>query len=160
MLSDLSTVSSSAIYGEMKIPFINRGIEQGIPQIIKFGVVGTISAVINLFAYYVASELLYLEVNLSSISAFCISVINNYIMNHRWTFSVENEGNPVNFKQFIYYVMGNMQGLVINLSALNAVVFFTEIKFHLFGQLLGILLGMVSNFIFAKKMVFVQRNRC
>lgn len=103
-----------------------------------------------------ASELADLGVNLSAIFAFGVAVTNNYILNHLWTFKAENGDNTINFRQFTYYLVGNVQGLLINLVVLNFVVVVVGMKFHLLGQALGILFGMLSNFIFAKKFVFTK----
>lgn len=133
-------------------------IKRNIPKLVRFGVVGSIGATINFATYYVAYEFAHLGVSLSAISAFCIAVVNNYVLNHVWTFRAESGGNSINLRQFAYYLVGNTQGLVINLVVLNLVVFIAGVKFHLFGQALGILFGMLSNFIFAKKFVFTKNR--
>ena len=136
---------------------IVKRIKKNIPQLFRFGVVGSVGAAINFFVYFVASEIVHLGVNLSAICAFCVAVSNNYALNHLWTFRAENGRNPVNFRQFAYYFLGNIQGLIINLVVLNLVVILAGINYHFWGQALGILLGMLSNFIFAKKFVFNKR---
>ncbi len=133
-------------------------VQRNLAKLIKFGVVGSTGAIINFSVYYFVFEQLHFGVNLSAIFAFCISVINNYILNHWWTFSAENKGNPVNIRQFIYYFMGNLQGLGINLIILNMTIYFMGMDYHLVGQALGIICGMTSNFIFAKRIVFSERK--
>lgn len=132
-------------------------IKRNIPKLIRFGLVGAIGAAINFTVYYWAAEFAHLSVNISAIVAFCVAIVNNYILNHRWTFGVENENNSINFRQFAYYLLGNIQGLLINLVVLNVVISFAGTRFHLVGQTLGILFGMLSNFIFAKKFVFSKK---
>ena len=104
--------------------------------------------------YFIASENVHLNSNASAICAFFVAVTNNYVMNHLWTFKIENKGNALNIRQFLYYMIGNINGLFINLCALNVVVIFAGIDYHFYGQALGIFLGMLSNFIFANKFVF------
>jgi putative flippase GtrA len=132
-------------------------IKRNIPKLFKFGIVGSVGALINFFIYFLASEILHLSVNMSAILAFCVAVSNNYVLNHLWTFRAENESNSVNVRQFVYYLFGNIQGLIINLIVLNLVIFLAGINAHYWGQGLGILLGMLSNFIFAKAFVFNRR---
>jgi putative flippase GtrA len=120
--------------------------------------VGSVGAAINFLVYFVASENVHLSVNISAICAFCVAVTNNYIINHLWTFGAENEFNALNFRQYIYYFLGNIQGLIINLVVLNLGIALVGIHYHFWGQLLGILLGMLSNFIFAKKFVFKKQG--
>jgi len=134
-----------------------KRIRRNIPKLFRFGIVGSVGAAINFLVYFVASENAHLSVNISAICAFCVAVSNNYVLNHLWTFKTENESNAVNFRQFTYYFLGNIQGLIINLVVLNLVVIFAGIGYHFWGQALGILLGMLSNFIFAKKFVFNRR---
>jgi len=134
-----------------------KRIKRNIPKLFRFGIVGSIGAAINFLVYFVAAEHVHLGVNMSAICAFCVAVSNNYVLNHLWTFRVENESNAVNFRQFSYYFLGNIQGLIINLVVLNLVVIFAGISFHFWGQALGIVLGMLSNFIFAEKIVFNKR---
>lgn len=133
--------------------FLDR-VKRNIPKLLRFGIVGGFGAAINFTVYYAAFQFLHLGVNLSALLAFGIAVINNYIFNHIWTFRAENGNNTINFKQFGYYFLGNVQGLAINLVILNLVVSFLGMEFHLIGQMLGIFCGMLSNFIFAKKFVF------
>jgi putative flippase GtrA len=133
--------------------FLER-VKKNIPKLIRFGIVGGFGAAINFTVYYAAFEFLHLGVNLSALLAFGIAVINNYIFNHLWTFRAENSNNTINFRQFSYYLLGNIQGLTINLIILNLFVSFLGMEFHLIGQMLGIFCGMLSNFIFAKKFVF------
>lgn len=128
------------------------------PKLIRFGMVGMTGTIINFSVYFTASEVAHLGLNLSAILAFSVAVVNNYILNHRWTFKAVNGNNVINFRHFIYYLIGNIQGLAINLVVLNLVVFFVGIKFHLLGQMLGILFGMLSNFIFAKEFVFTTKR--
>lgn len=135
-----------------------KRIRRNIPKLFRFGIVGSVGAIINFLVYFVASENAHLGVNISAICAFCVAVSNNYVLNHLWTFKAENESNAVNFRQFTYYFLGNIQGLVINLVVLNLVVILAGINYHFWGQALGILLGMLSNFIFAKKFVFNKRT--
>ena len=132
-------------------------IKRNFPQLLRFGVVGTVGAAINFLVYFLASEILHLGINISAICAFCVAVSNNYVLNHLWTFRVENECTSVNFRQFTYYFLGNIQGLIINLVVLNFVVIFMGTHYHFWGQAGGILVGMVSNYIFAKKIVFNKR---
>lgn len=127
-------------------------------NLLRFSIVGGLGTAINLSFYYMSYELVHLGINASSILAFMAAVIHNYVLNHLWTFEIENKNRPVSIKLFFYYLIGNMQGLLINLMVLNAFVAFAGIRFHLIGQLLGIFFGMMSNYIYAKKIVFRKRS--
>jgi putative flippase GtrA len=133
---------------------ISQRIKKDIAQFIRFGVVGSIGFGINFCVYFGSSELLQLNYNYCAILAFSVAVGNNYVLNHLWTFRVKNCFSSLNFRQFFYYILVNIQGLTINLVTLNLIVIFAGIKYHLLGQAFGIFIGMFSNFIFAKKIVF------
>ncbi len=128
--------------------------KSNLPKLIRFGIVGSVGAGINLTTYYAMTEILFLGANTGAIAAFCVAVTNNYLLNHQWTFSAENENRPVNLKLFMSYLFGNLIGLLVNLLVLNALIAIAGIRFHLVGQLLGISCGMMFNFVFAKKIVF------
>ncbi len=132
----------------------HKRIKRNIPKLFQFGIVGSVGAVINLTVYFIAFEIFHLSLNMSAISAFFVAVGNNYVLNHLWTFKDESNNYAVSFHKFTYYFFGNIFGLIINLVVLNIVVSYAGVYNHFFGQVLGIFMGMISNFIFAKKIVF------
>lgn len=132
-------------------------IKRNLPKLIRFGCVGTLGALINFATYYIMVEFVHTSVNVGAIGAFCFAVTHNYIVNHFWTFGAENGQNPINMRQYIYYFIGNILGLIINLVVLNLVISNAGREAHLVGQGAGILCGMLSNFIIAKKLVFSKK---
>jgi putative flippase GtrA len=127
--------------------------------VLRFALVGMFGTVINFAIYSSVMKFTTLGINVSAIAAFFVAVINNYIINHKWTFAAENYCNPINRAQFTYYVLGNLIGLFTNLLTLNIFVATFGMKFHIIGQLLGILFGMIFNFYFVKKIVFTNALR-
>jgi putative flippase GtrA len=127
---------------------------RSIPKLLRFGIVGSVGASINFAAYYAMTIVFSIGLNVSAIGAFGVAVISNYILNHQWTFSAENENRPVNVRQFTYYLLGNLVGLLVNLLVLNILVVIAGIQYHLVWQMLGIACGMLFNFVFAKRLVF------
>jgi putative flippase GtrA len=132
-------------------------IKRNLPKLVRFGCVGTLGAVINFLTYYGAVEFAHFSINVAAIISFCVAVTNNYILNHLWTFGAENKQNNINMRQYIYYFLGNIFGLAINLTILNFVIFYAGKEEHFIGQGAGILCGMLSNFIIAKKFVFIKK---
>lgn len=123
-------------------------------KLLRFCVVGLIGTVINFFVYYALTEIAGINLNVAAIGAFFVAITNNYIFNHQWTFGIENQGRSINFKQFTYYIAGNLVGLGVNLIVLNMLVAIAGSINHLMWQAVGILSGMIFNFLFAKKLVF------
>jgi dolichol-phosphate mannosyltransferase len=136
----------------------HKRIKRNIPKLFQFGIVGSVGAVINLTVYFIASDIFHLNLNMSAISAFFVAVSNNYVLNHLWTFKDESNNYAVSFHKFTYYFFCNIFGLIINLVVLNIVVSYVGVNNHFFGQALGIFMGMLSNFIFAKKIVFNKNS--
>lgn len=132
-------------------------IKGNLSQFIKFGCVGLFGAFINLSIYYVLVRFAHTSVNVSSVLAFLIAVTNNYVINHMWTFGVENENKTINLQQYVYYFMGNIVGLMCNLAVLNWVILSIGQEAYLVGQGVGIFCGMTFNFAIAKKLVFLKQ---
>lgn len=134
-------------------------IKRNLPKLMRFGIVGSAGAIVNFSFYYLSTEYFKLSINVGVVCAFSVAVTQNYLINHYWTFGSENYNNPPNIYQYFFYILSNLAGLLINLLALNIFILLTDIRLHLIGQGLGILLGMLSNFIFAKKFVFVSAGK-
>ena len=132
----------------------NSKLRRNFTKLIRFAAVGFMGALINLLIYFSMTEVASLGLNISAMAAFGSAAINNYILNHLWTFNFENQGRPLNVKQFFYYLLGNLIGLSVNLFALNLLSMTAGIEYHLIWQMAGIILGAVFNFVFAKKLVF------
>ncbi|MBT4732678.1 GtrA family protein [Candidatus Woesearchaeota archaeon] len=119
-----------------------------------FGLVGTLGSIINISAYSIFTNIYGFNVNYAAILAFFIAAGNNYILNHYWTFAEMMIDKPLNVRNFSRYVMVNIFGLIINLIVLNLLIYNFGLEFHIQAQFLGILSGMMLNFIFSKKVVF------
>ena len=128
-------------------------------KLFRFGVIGTLGTFINFMVYYMLTEFALMNSNLSSVSAFCVAILNNYLLNRCWTFAAENQHSSPNIKQFLKYFFANLGGLCSNLLVLNLVVYSAGLRYHLLGQMLGIFLGMISNFFFIRTFVFSAIER-
>lgn len=137
--------------------FFNR-VKRNTPKLFRFSIVGSLGTAVNIAIYYLTSVNMHLNVNISAFYAFSVAVSCNYLINHLWTFKAENENNAVNARQFIYYILSNINSLFISLAVLNIVVVFAGIDYHIWGQVSGILAGMFSSFFFAKRFVFKQHT--
>ena len=125
-----------------------------IRQIVIYGIVGLNGFLINLSIFSISRFILKFGPNISSILAFLIAVVANYSLNRRWTFN--SPGNQrIRFnKGLIKYFFANLLGLGITLSALNAGIYFFGDQHSFYAQIVGVMLGMVSNFIISKFMIF------
>ena len=80
-------------------------------QLIKFGIVGVIAAVIDFGVLMFLNEIIHLDVLLSSALAFSASVIVNYILSMLFVFK---GGKNSKTKEFIIFVALSIGGLLIN----------------------------------------------
>jgi len=127
-------------------------------RIIKFGITGGIGAFLNLFVFFIIADRLNLNSNFASCIAFLIAVTHNYIANKLWTFRLRSKENA-SFIQWVKYVGTNLVGLACNLIVLNTLIYYYDWKFLSVPQLIGILVGMVFNFIFANYFVFAKAKK-
>ena len=138
----------------MKFLPLKFSLKRNLKQIIKFSIVGLTGSVINFTFYFISVDFLQLGINSAALIAFMFAVTNNYILNHHWTFSEPNKVNRGLIKGYFIYFFVNFKSLLINLLVLNIIVKFYGHEYHMLGQLIGIALGMVSNYIYSKKLVF------
>ena len=78
-------------------------------QILKFGVVGGITFVIDYVTLIVCKELFGLSVLLSAAIAFTVSVIFNYILSIKWVFDVDKDKSAK--KNFVLFIVFSVIGL-------------------------------------------------
>jgi len=123
-------------------------------RFIRFSLVGSLGSVLNFLIYYYASEKLGIGINGSATLAFLLAVTSNFLLNYFWTFYDESTKRTITIKLYGLYIAVNLKGLLINLLVLNLVVFFFGYQNHAWGQMAGIVSGMVSNFLLSKKIVF------
>ena len=80
-------------------------------QLIKFGIVGVIAAVIDFGVLMLLKELMHIDVLAASAVAFSVSVIANYILSMLFVF--ESRGNS-KVKEFLVFVVLSIGGLLLN----------------------------------------------
>jgi len=128
-------------------------------QIFKFGLVGGLGTLTNLLLFYIGADRLGIEANIMTIVGFAVAVTQNYLLNHRFTFSKEMEGEPMSLRDYGKFVSVSLLGLAVNLIALNLVLFiWKDIPLQTIAQALGILAGMGVNFIGSKLFVFRKKG--
>ena len=123
-------------------------------KFLKFGITGGLGTVTNLVLFFILVDGLHLAP--SPISAFCflIAGTQNYLINHLWTFKVENRGTKPSFTLWAKFMISSLCGLAINLIVLNLLLHFFSWPYTTIPQALGILAGMGVNFLFSNFLVF------
>ncbi len=92
---------------------------RGVRQFVKFGIVGATSTIISFLIFNVALSQLHQNRYTSETLAFCISVVNGYFWNKRWTF--KDTPSKAVHTQFIQFVLVNVVGLLIDLLIMRLI---------------------------------------
>ncbi|VVB52591.1 GtrA-like protein [uncultured archaeon] len=88
-------------------------------QFILFCAVGGVGTIIDLSIFTILNQLLHIHYILSSILSFSVAVVNNYVLNKRWTFT---DGTPYSKKQFVQFASISLLALVVRIPVLVILV--------------------------------------
>jgi putative flippase GtrA len=125
-----------------------------LPQLTRFGFVGMLGSAVNLAVFAVMVKYLSLNPNIGATASFLVAVSHNFTLNRLWTFHIHGHERAKYAIGWTKYAAINLVGFCINLMVLNTVITWIGGDYTLQGQALGILCGMVFNFILAKLLVF------
>ena len=115
-------------------------------QIIKFGIVGIIAAIVDFGVLVALKELLSIDVIIASSISFCVSVAVNYLLSMAFVFKSKNQ-NKV--KEFTIFVLLSIGGLLLNEVILWVAVEFASL-YYLIAKLLATIIVPIYNFITRK----------
>ena len=120
----------------------------------RFLIVGFLGTITNLSIFFIFVDLLKYQATLISIFAFFISNLQNYILNHHWTFFEKTKFFKKTIIAYIKYFIIALSSLILNLIVLNIVLNFFDLSYKVFAQAFGIAAGTVINFVGSKNWVF------
>lgn len=123
-------------------------------KIFRFGTVGMLGSATNLVIFFIFVDLFQFPKNIIAIICFIIAASQNYLLNHLWTFNEHIEGEKPSLQRYLKFLLTSVIGLLINLTVLNIITIFIELPFSTIAQGIGILAGMIFNFIGSKLFVF------
>ena len=122
--------------------------------LLRFIFIGALGTIVNLIVFFILAEILNLNVNLSSVIAFCLAVTQNYTLNHTWSFRKYVNSN-LNFNNYSKYFCVNIFGLIINLIILNVILIKFNPDLKLIAQVSGVMAGTLLNFVLSRFYVFI-----
>ena len=126
-----------------------------IPKFLTVGLLGTFT---NLVLFYIlADKWGYLALPVSALT-FSISSLQNYYLNHIWTFSDRTVNQPVGFFSYVKYLFVALAGLGINLFLLWWLLHLFSMPLKVMAQAVGIAGGTIINFIGSKYWVFSSND--
>ncbi len=126
------------------------------PSLLKFLIVGGLGTVTNLIIFFIFADVVKYNEVLISIIAFVISAVQNYILNHYWTFSVVTKGSRITFKGFLKFITVSLSALAVNLLVMKGLVTAFDLPLKVIAQAAGIFCGTLVNYIGSKLFVFKE----
>jgi len=121
-------------------------------QIIKFGFVGVIAAIIDVGLLVILNEKIHIDVLVASAISFLVSVTVNYILSMSFVFKGKQENK---LKEFVVFVCLSIGGLCINQIimwfGINLMSFF-----YLWVKIFAMIFVMVYNFVSRK--IFLEKK--
>lgn len=115
-------------------------------QIIKFGIVGVIAAIVDVGVLVILKEFLSLDVLICSAVSFSVSVVINYLLSMAFVFKSKDENK---IREFIIFILLSIGGLGLNQLILWIGVNFTTI-YYLVIKILAMIIVPVYNFVTRK----------
>jgi len=115
-------------------------------QLIKFAIVGVISAFVDVGVLVALKELAHVDVLVSSAISFCVSVTVNYILSMSFVFKSKKQSK---LKEFVIFVFLSIGGLGLNQLILWIGVKFTSV-YYLIVKFLAMVIVPIYNFITRK----------
>ena len=126
-----------------------------IPKFLTVGLLGTLT---NLILFYILADRRELAALPVSTFTFLISSIQNYYLNHIWTFSDRTVNQPIGLISYGKYLFVAFAGLGINLFILWWFLFLFSPPLKVMAQAVGIFGGTIINFVGSKYWVFKKND--
>ena len=120
----------------------------------KFLAVGLLGAISNLTLFYIFADRLMFPALQISMITFLIASLQNYILNHFWTFTKTMDSEPPKILNYFRFLFVAMIGLFVNLLILWWFIETFDPKIKVIAQAFGIAGGTMFNFLGSKYWVF------
>ena len=128
---------------------------RGFRQLVKFGLVGASSTVIDWGSYLLLTRIFGILYLMAKVLSFSVAVLNSYTWNRRWTF---RSTDPQKLRQFIKFLIIALVGLVLNTSIMYLAV--EKLKLHdIYGLFLATAMVFFWNFSANKFWTFRENEK-
>lgn len=123
-------------------------------RFIKFSVIGLSGMIVNSGILWILHTYAELSIYLASPIAIVFAIFNNFSLNNHFTWNENKANSHNNYRQRLwkYYASASL-GSLINYVVLLVLTMKLGL-YYLVGNILGILLGTVSNFLLSEFWVF------
>ena len=115
-----------------------------IKQIMRFGVVGVISFLIDYGILYVLTEKANIYYLLSAGISFTVSVVINYLLSMSWVFKSNKKRGKK--EEFIIFIVLSLGGLLLNQVMMYVFVDYMNV-YYLLAKIVSTAIVMIYNFI-------------
>ena len=122
-----------------------------LPKFLAVGLLGTIT---NLALFYFFVDILMFPALQISMITFLIASLQNYILNHFWTFTKTMDAEPPKILNYFRFLFVAMIGLFVNLLILWWFIETFDPTIKVIAQAFGIAGGTMFNFLGSKYWVF------
>jgi putative flippase GtrA len=126
-------------------------------KILKFGLTGGLGTVTNLVLFFIFADKLHYPDIAVNVACFIIAGTQNYFINHLWTFRAQC-AEKVSLKLWAAFMSSSVAGYAVNLGVYILLTRLLTWPYKVIPQAIGILAGMVLNFLFSNYFVFKKRN--
>ena len=120
----------------------------------KFLAVGLLGTITNLALFYFFVDILMFPALQISMITFLIASLQNYILNHFWTFTKTMDAEPPKILNYFRFLFVAMIGLFVNLLILWWFIETFDPTIKVIAQAFGIAGGTMFNFLGSKYWVF------
>jgi len=133
------------------------------PQFIKFCVVGGLGLVTDQTIFFFVSRLVdstSVFVNFIWLIGYSVAVLQNYLINHYWTFRDETRETPASGKGFASFFLISVAALLPRFLAYKTVILLlgtTSVVLNV-ANICGIVTGTAVNFLGSKFLVFKRKE--
>ena len=127
-------------------------------KLFKFAFTGGLGTITNLLLFFIFADKIGINPTVVSVCCFLIAGTQNYIINHLWTFKIENENRPLSIKLWAKFLCASLLRLVVNLAVLNILLHLYDWPLKVIPQGAGILVAMFFNFAASNFFVFKKKE--
>jgi len=118
--------------------------------------VGGLGTVTNLIIFFLLVDVLLFNHLVIAVVSFLISMTQNYLLNHLWTFTEFTLDSKPTIQGLLKFTTVSAGGLVVNLLLLMLVLAFFDPPVKVIAQAVGILGGTAVNYFGSRYWVFFR----
>ncbi|GHU41544.1 hypothetical protein FACS1894190_09780 [Spirochaetia bacterium] len=130
---------------------------ESLQQFFKFAITGGLGTITNLLIFFLCADRLGLPEIPVSIGCFIVTSVQNYVINHKWSFALSMNKTPLSVKRWLSFLCGSLLGLAVNIAVMQIIIHSFVLPYKFIAQATGIICGMILNFFVSKFVVFRKK---